>query len=150
MEVAITRNTAELERLEGIIRRNLQSFYEVGSALREIRDKGLYRDVLGFDTFEAYCKAKWDMKRTYAFYMIESAKVIDNVHNCEQKPATESQVRPLSRLDPEKQREAWAKAVSTAPEGKVTAKHGQQVVRGMTDQTDKQLEREIQKRDKKK
>lgn len=69
MEVAITRNTAELERLEGIIRRNLQSFYEVGSALREIRDKGLYRDVLGFDTFEAYCKAKWDMKRTYAFYM---------------------------------------------------------------------------------
>lgn len=150
MEVAITRNTAELERLEGIIRRNLQSFYEVGSALREIRDKGLYRDVLGFDTFEAYCKAKWDMKRTYAFYMIESAKVIDNVHNCEQKPATESQVRPLSRLDPEKQREAWAKAVSTAPEGKVTAKHVQQVVRGMTDQTDKQLEREIQKRAEKK
>ena len=150
MEVAITRNTAELERLEGIIRRNLQSFYEVGSALREIRDKGLYRDVLGFDTFEAYCKAKWDMKRTYAFYMIESAKVIDNVHNCEQKPATESQVRPLSRLDPEKQREAWTKAVSTAPEGKVTAAHVYKIVKGMMDQTDKQLERELQKRAEKK
>ena len=150
MEVVITKNKQELERLEGIIRRNLQSFYEMGLALMEIRDQGLYRDVLGFETFEAYCKAKWDMKRTYAFYMIESAKVIDNVHNCEQKPATESQVRPLSRLDPEKQREAWAKAVSTAPEGKVTAKHVQQVVRGMTDQTDKQLEREIQKRAEKK
>jgi len=117
-EVAITKNTAELERLEGIIRRNLQSFYEVGRALMEIRDSGLYRDVLAFDTFEAYCKAKWDMKRTYAFYMIESAKVMENVHNCEQKPATESQTRPLARLEPDQQREAWQRAVETAPEGK--------------------------------
>ena len=84
-----------------------------------IRDGGHYRDVLGYETFEAYCKERWDFKRTYAFYMIESAKVMDNVHNCEQKPTTEAQTRPLARLLPDQQREAWQKAVETAPEGKV-------------------------------
>jgi len=92
-------------------------------ALMEIRDKGLYRDVLGYQTFEEYCRVKWDMKRTYAYYMIESAKVVENVHHGEQIPMTESQTRPLARLDPEKQKEAWQMAVETAPDGKVTADH---------------------------
>jgi hypothetical protein len=91
----------------------------------EIRDRELYKIRNGgeYQTFEAYCKGAWDMKRTYAFYMIESAKVIDNVHICEQIPATESQTRPLAKLSPDQQREAWQKAVDTAPEGKVTAAH---------------------------
>lgn len=37
------------------------------------------------------------------------------------KPTHESQLRPLSRLEPEQQQEAWQKAVDIAPEGKVTA-----------------------------
>lgn len=134
MEVAITRNTAELERLEGIIRRNLQSFYEVGRALMEIRDKRYYHDVLGYETFEAYCKAKWDFRRSYAYRLIESANVIDVVSPIgDTKPTTESQARPLARLEPEKQREAWAKAVETAPEGKVTAAHVYKIVKGMVE-----------------
>jgi hypothetical protein len=36
-------------------------------------------------------------------------------------PITESQCRPLSKLEPDQQREAWQKAVETAPAGKVTA-----------------------------
>lgn len=40
-------------------------------------------------------------------------------------PTSESQSRPLNKLkdNPEQQIEAWAKAVETAPEGKVTAVH---------------------------
>ena len=49
-----------------------------------------------------------------------------------QKPQNESQVRPLSKLPPEKQVKAWRKAVETAPDGKITAKHVQQVVNTMT------------------
>jgi len=117
--VAITKNTAELERLEGIIRRNLQSFYEVGRALMEIRDSGLYRDVLGFDTFEAYCRERWDFTRSYAYRLMDSASVIEVVSPIgDIKPTNESQTRPLARLEPDQQREAWAKAVETAPEGK--------------------------------
>ena len=49
-----------------------------------------------------------------------------------QKPQNESQIRPLTKLPPEKQAKAWMKAVETAPEGKITAKHVQQVVNTMT------------------
>jgi len=137
MDVAITKNMADLERLEGIITRNLQSFYEVGRALMEIRDKQLYEKVRGIATFETYCKERWDFKRTYAFYMIESAKVIDNVHLGEQNtpaPTTERQARALASLPAEKQAPAWQRAVATAPEGKVTAAHVYKIVKAMTNQ----------------
>jgi len=69
MENAITKNSVELEQLENIIQKNIGAFYKVGRALAEIRDKGYYKKVLGFETFEEYCKARWDLRRTYAFYM---------------------------------------------------------------------------------
>lgn len=117
-ENAITKNTKDLERLEGIITRNLQSFYEVGRALMEIRDKGLYKDVLGFDTFEIYCKSKWDFTGSYARYLMLSAGVMDNIKTVTiVTPSTESQARPLSKLEPDQQREAWTRAVASAPEG---------------------------------
>jgi len=77
----------------------------------EIRDRGLYRDVLGYKTFEAYCKERWSFNRRYTYYLIDSANVIQNVNNCSQIPATESQTRPLSQLEPEQQREVWKEAV---------------------------------------
>jgi phage N-6-adenine-methyltransferase len=40
----------------------------------------------------------------------------------------ESHVAPLTVLEPAQQREAWAKAVETAPNGKVTAAHVESVV----------------------
>jgi hypothetical protein len=88
--------------------------------MMEIRDSGLYRDVLGFDTFEEYCKEKWDMGRRNAYYLIDAASVVDNVKRVAQidSPSTLRQTIPLARLEPEQQREAWAKAVETAPEGK--------------------------------
>jgi hypothetical protein len=133
MEIAITKNKAELERLEGIIRRNQQSFYEIGMALREIRDKELYRDVLGYETYEAYVKARWDFSRRNAYYLMDASTVIENVNQGSQIPAptNERQVRPLTKLPPEQQPEAWQQAVATAPDGKVTAAHVQRIVKGM-------------------
>jgi hypothetical protein len=146
MELVIAQNKEDLEHLEDIIGKGQLTFYEVGRALMEIRHRELYRDVLGYETFEAYCKERWDFKRTYAFYLIESAKVIDNVHNCEQKPATESQARPLTKLEPEQQKEAWQKVVETAPEGKITARHVSKVVSQITkDNTIKEVEKKKKK-----
>lgn len=52
-------------------------------------------------------------------------KVIENVRHGTQTraiiPANERQARPLSRLEPDKQREAWQRAVETAPDGRITA-----------------------------
>lgn len=132
MELAITRDTKDLERLEGVIHRNIQSFYEVGKALMEIRDRELYRLKNGgnYRTFEQYCREVWSIERRRAYQFIDSAKVIGNVNQGTQNviPSSERQTRPLSKLDPEQQREAWQEAVETAPEGKVTAAHVEKVV----------------------
>ena len=114
-----------MERLEDIIRRNIGAFYVVGHALMEIRDKKYYREVLGFETFEAYCNAKWDFRSDYARRLIASAETVDNVKNAPMGaiPTSERQVRPLLKLKdtPDQQLIAWQKAVETAPNGKVTA-----------------------------
>ena len=132
MENVIAINTARLDELEAVIQKNIGAFYEVGRALMEIRDSGLYRDVMGHATFEEYCKVRWDIARRTAYQFIDSVQVIDNVRNCAQTPVNESQTRPLARLEPDQQRTAWAKAVETAPEGKVTAAHVLKVVKELT------------------
>lgn len=135
MKLAITQNTQDLEQLEGIIRKGQQTFYEVGRALMEIRDRGLYRDVKGYDTFEAYCRAEWDISRPRAYQLIDAAEIKNNLSTIvDTVPTTESQARPLARLEPDKQREVWQMAVETAPEGKVTAAHVSKVAAGMSEE----------------
>lgn len=141
MEIVLTKNKAELERLEGVIKENLTAFYEVGRALMEIRDNNYYCDVLGYETFEAYCRDRWDFNRAHAYRLINSATVMNTVSPIgDTKPATESQCRPLSKLPPAQQIQAWEKAVESAPEGKVTARHVARIVKGMvTDEHEKKV-----------
>lgn len=124
---ALTRiEESELSRLESIIEKGQQTFVEVGAALMEIRDSGLYKM---FGTFENYCKERWGYNSSRARQLIASAKVTENLKSVTTvTPTTERQTRPLSSLEPAQQQEAWQKAVETAPEGKVTAKHVQDVV----------------------
>lgn len=120
-----------LQELEGTIKTNLKAFYEVGNALAEIRDSRLYRET--HKTFEDYCRDRWDIARRTAYQMIESYDVVENVrHGAHKLPVNERQARPLTKLEPEQQVEAWQQAVETAPDGKVTAKHVKKVVNQIT------------------
>lgn len=117
----------ELFNLEATISRNLQSFYEIGIALMAIRDKRLYRSE--HNTFEDYCRERWQFNRRHAYRLIDSAKVIENVSHGTQKPESERQARPLTKIkDPETQKKVWVEVVETAPNGRVTAKHVESVV----------------------
>jgi len=122
--------TDRLAELEEIITKNFQGFYAVGCALAEISASKLYR--LTHDTFEDYCKERFEVARRTAYQYIEAKKAVDNVRNCaqfKQLPANEAQVRPLTKLAPELQIEAWEKVVSSVPfDGGVTAKHVSHVV----------------------
>lgn len=105
-----------LTQLETVIERSLQSFIEVGSALLEIRDSKLYRSQ--YDTFEAYCRDRWQMSRSYAHRLTEAATVVNNllpIGNIQ--PTRESQVRPLTKLKAEEQCQAWqlATTISSQP-----------------------------------
>jgi len=128
-ESSLYLTNSESQRLaecEQRIKAGLQTFIEVGAALQEIRDSKLYRQT--HDTFEDYCRERWGMSRIHAHRMIEAATVADNLLPIGNIPATESQARPLTTLEPEAQREVWQRAVETAPNGKVTAAHVQATV----------------------
>jgi DNA modification methylase len=110
----------ELKEHEAVIGRNLMGFVETGTRLLAIRDKGLYRD---FGTFEEYCRERWGLVRTYAYEIIDAAKVSLNVSGIPDTPSLSavSQARPLASLKPDEQREAWSRAVDSASNGKPTA-----------------------------
>lgn len=123
-------NEIEVSRLakcEEVIERGLHTFVDVGNALLEIRDNRLYREK--YSTFEDYCKDRWGWQRNYANKLIASAEVVTNLGTIVPiLPVTESQARPLTPLEPDLQIEAWQRAVETAPETGITAKHVQSVV----------------------
>ena len=125
--------STELAALESKIAAGLKTFIEVGEALARIRDSRLYRAQFG--TFEDYCRERWGFNSSRARQLIGAAETVRNLESVTTVtllPSTESQARPLTTLEPEQQREAWQRAVETAPAGKVTAAHVEAVVAEMT------------------
>jgi len=115
--------SVRLCELERIIQKGKDTFVEVGVALAEIRDSQIYRNT--FATFEDYCEKRWSFSKRSAYQFIAAAEVVENVRNCAQVPATESQARPLAKLPADQQPAAWEKAQEIAKEeGKpVAARH---------------------------
>ncbi len=111
-----------LGRCEGVIKKGLNTFVEVGEALMVIRDSRLYRSEFG--TFEAYCSERWGMVQQSATRMIRAAEVVRNIQSepIGSLPMSESQARPLSSLPPEAQQEVWQDVVSRHGENITAAK----------------------------
>lgn len=117
-----TIESETLQECEAVIERGLATFVEVGTALLKIRDSRLYR--IDFDSFEEYCQERWDMSRPRAYQLIDAANIARNVSTMvDTVPTSERQARPLASLDPDEQRQAWNRALDTAPNGRVTAEH---------------------------
>jgi hypothetical protein len=97
-----------LTQLENVIETNQRKFYQIGKALKQIRDERLFRDLL-FDRFETYVKDRWDMARSQAYRLIEAANVIDNLSPIGDGilPENESQTRILVRFKKDDQRKIW-------------------------------------------
>lgn len=54
-----------------------RAFYEAGRALRELRDRRLYRST--HKTFEAYCQERFGFSRIAAHYKIAAIEVVENL-----------------------------------------------------------------------
>jgi hypothetical protein len=103
-----------LKACEYTIEKGFATFVQVGNALLEIRDEKLYRQDYG--TFEEYCRQRWGIERAHAYRLINASKVAGNVSPIgDIQPTSESQVRPLAKLEPEEQREVWEKATQANP-----------------------------------
>ena len=111
-ELLLIEEQQELAHCEAVIERGFETFFEIGRAMAIIRDKRLYRAE--FSTFEEYCRDRWGMSRIHAHRFIESAQVVANLLPIGNIPATESQARPLTSLEPDQQREAWSELLQEA------------------------------------
>lgn len=124
LELWTEQDEVALQYNEQIIEKGLETYMKVGYALMEIRDNRLYRKE--FKTFEEYCQEKWGKSRYWAYNFIKASEVagaLESVDNCQQIPETESQARPLTKLEtPEQQAEAWGNAVANSKSGKPSAK----------------------------
>lgn len=104
--------TRTLEDYEAVIERGLETFFEVGVALTEIRDARLYRE--SFETFEDYCRERWDFSDSRARQLVAAAETVTTV-TVEGLPAprNESVARELAplRREPEQLREVWTETV---------------------------------------
>ena len=91
--------------------------------------------ALGYKDWTECVQQEFKQAERYIFYQYKAARIEQNVTDCTNVQLgniPEGQLRPLSKLEPAQQREAWQKAVETAPEGKVTAAHVSKVVKEIT------------------
>ena len=121
MEILNIEESHELERCEVVIKQGLQTFIEVGQALMTIKEKRLYR--INFKTFEDYCIERWAISKPRAYQLIEAANVMIGLSTTvDVLPESERQVRPLTSLEPEIQKEVWKEVVETHGENITAAK----------------------------
>jgi len=105
-----------LIHLENLIASRQRYFYEIGKALKEIKDTRLYK-LTCFETFEAYTRARWDMGKSQVYRLIDAYQVVSNLSPIgDILPANESQARPLVQLDPLEQRKIWKNFLNTGKE----------------------------------
>ena len=112
--VLTAREKRDLEKAERKIATGLRSFLEVGLALKEIRDKRLYRQQ--YDTFEQYCVERWDFSRIRAYQICAASDVVADLSTIVNipLPGNEAQARPMACLKTAKhRRRAWRMALKT-------------------------------------
>jgi hypothetical protein len=116
--------TKTLQQCEASIQ---NGFEAAGKALKTIREQKLYRAE--FDTFEAYCNARWGLVRQTINKMIGAAEVMENLRKegIAEKDLPKS-TRAAAELatgdtanDPKKQAQAWKAATKGGKKGSAKA-----------------------------
>jgi hypothetical protein len=109
-----------LAKLENVIDGKLGDFFEVGSALMEIKINGLFRET--HRNFNVYCQGRWGFGRSYANKLIGSAERIQLLPQDLPKPANEFQIRPFLKLEPGEFPKKWQTILDAAGSEKVTSR----------------------------
>jgi len=81
-ELGVAEGLTESEQIElcaceEVIRTGWSTFVQVGLALARIRDGQLYKT--DFQTFEAYCRLRWEYGRRYVDQLISAAQVFTHL-----------------------------------------------------------------------
>lgn len=111
---------AEFRRLDKIVRKGIEAFADAGEALLGIHEAKLWQ-AGGHTTWEDYCRSVAGMSKVHASRLMRASKCyieMKTIPTGNVLPVSESQVRPLLKVeDSEKRAAAWVAAVDKA-EGK--------------------------------
>ena len=139
--VVIPQSPPTLEQLERKIEVGLrvlrQTFFEVGLALKMVKERELYLSK-GYSNYVAYCTGEWKLNKSYAYDLLKAADVVTNlIPQIETNPQNfsaiaeklnyplpqnESQCRELAKLkNSELQKQVWDDVVNSTSEAKITA-----------------------------
>ena len=120
MEALSDAEQIEFYACEDVLETASSTFVQSGLAFARIRDALLYR--VDYDSFDVYCREKWQYGRRYVDFLIAAAQIFNQLRTIgsHQKPAHERQLRPLIGLSPEQVLSAWGahtppKQTSPAP-----------------------------------
>lgn len=115
-KVFVEYATSPRDELHQLEERVKGAFYIAGCALREIRDRELWKQAeIEFMDFAHYCRETFGHgSRRQGDLIIAATEVYENlqVSGCSVLPDNERQVRLLSKFDPEEQTVIWEKAVT--------------------------------------
>lgn len=94
-----------LADLEAVVERGLGTFVEVGQALMDIRDSRLYRET--HETFESYCRERWEFTRQRAHQLIEASAVSNMLDRPPANARQAAELAPLLREDEQAAVDVW-------------------------------------------
>lgn len=117
-DILTASESTALAEHEAVIERGIKTFYEVGMALADIRNRKLYRADYG--TFEEYAEKRWQMSRPRAYELMAAAEVVSGMPDTVQPVANARQASELARVPEPERAEVWAETVERT-EGKPTA-----------------------------
>ena len=74
-QVSAALKRTRFKSCERVIEKGLATFFEVGEAMKEMRDDQLYKQA-GYKSFEKYLQERWGMTRTHGDRLIGAAGVL--------------------------------------------------------------------------
>ena len=92
-----------------------------------INEQKLYR--ADYETFEEYCRQRWDYSRQHAYRLIKATGVVDQVSTSGVLP-NERQARRLLDVPEDMRLQVWQDAISSAGGGRVTERHVKAIIHG--------------------
>lgn len=121
-----------LTQLKEIITRNLNATIECGMALREIRDRELWREEA--DSFQHFCVDNWGVSRSRAYQLIDCAEIVAELSPAASTAVdTERAARELKKA-PAEARDEIINAAEKDKNGKVS---GPSVAKAVKEHQDK-------------
>jgi protein gp37 len=128
--VAEDEEKVEFKRHHKIVVKGVKGFWEIGRALAAIKNGKLWK-AGGFNSWNDYCRSVAGMSRGHAHRLLDAAEFLEVLKTSPRGdvlPQMEAQVRPILRLPPEQQVEAWFTSVEEADNQQPTVPQVRKVV----------------------